>query len=102
MRNYNKYRLPQDEYKRLRAFCKTEGSGPFVQSALFEEFREAPDALQWWIYQHVTRTDYNWAYMEAHQIPCSKATFYTYRWKFYWYLSQEVKKGKQQEENNVV
>ena len=95
MRDYRKkmqrYRLPPDEYKRLREFCKTSEAEQYIYDALLMEFGEAPDMLQWWIFKHVTRTDYNWAYMEARQIPCCRDTFLFYRTKFYWCLSQVLK-----------
>ena len=106
MRDYKKkmerYSIPREQYLELRAFCLKEGAQPFVLSALHAEFGEAPDTLQWWIFQHVTRTDYSWAYMEAHQIPCSKVTFYVYRRKFYWYLLKELKGGNQRDDVPVV
>ena len=89
-RKMDQYRLPQEQYKKLRAFCRTEEADPFILSALSQEFGEATDAMQWWIYHHVTRTDFTWAYMESRNIPCGKETFYFYRCKFYWYLAQVV------------
>lgn len=92
-RKMDQYRLPKAKYIQLRAFCQTEDAEPYILDALQLEFGEAPDALAMWIYRHVTRTDFTWAYMESRNIPCGKETFYFYRCKFYWYLAQVVGKN---------
>lgn len=92
-RKMDRYRLPKAKYTQLRAFCQTEDAEQYILDALQLEFGEAPDTLAMWIYRHVTRTDCTWAYMEAHQIPCSRDTFRYYRAKFYYCLDQAIKNG---------
>lgn len=92
-RKMDQYRLPKDQYRELRAFCKTKGAEPFVLDALRLEFGEATDTLQMWIFRHVTQEGCTWEYMNSRQIPCSIDTFRFYRAKFYYCLAQVAKNG---------
>lgn len=94
MRNYkqkmDRYRLPKERYRELRAFCLNADSNEMniIESAVSAAFDGKYDPLEYWMLSHITSPDFNWAKMEAMHIHCNRDTFRLRRARVYYELDK--------------
>lgn len=88
MRNYKqkiaRYRLNQERYKELKAYC-SKGPSPDVKKAIS---MTCDDCLSGWIERHVCTSKWNLKRMQAAGLPCNADTFRVYRARFYYNLDK--------------
>ena len=97
MRNYSgklkEYKLSRDTVAKLKIYCVTTRDKKIVHAAVNDAVGMG-DGLHWFLFNHVTRTDWPWARLEANGIPCSADTFRIYRHKFYYCLNKRLNGAK--------
>lgn len=93
LRNYKRkmerYRLNQNRYKELKAYCR-KGPSPEISQALK---MTCDDCLSDWIERHVCMSTWPLKRMRAAGLPCTDDTFRVYRARFYYNLDRVLSRN---------